>query len=166
MLPVGIIKNPFRSVFYGENHRHKKFFFGAHLSRTARTHLKLILSEKTHFFEKKLKFQKCAIGARKSIFHFYIVYWICNTFLKGSIVICSESMFFDPSQMSLEKCYFRLFFSQKTGFFGSKQHQKQHICIKNYHKSFYERLLWRLCAYKNNFVLARTYRASRAQIWN
>ena len=115
MLPVGIIKIPFRSVFYGKKVISKKFcFWRAPIAHSARQFENNFIRKKP-FFRKKIEISKvrarCAIGARQSILNFYIVYLPCKTRRKGFMVIFSESMFFwrflDPSQKTLEKCYFR-----------------------------------------------------------
>ncbi len=98
MLPVGIIKIPFRSVFYGKKVISKKnCFWRAPIAHSARQFENNFIRKKP-FFRKQIEISKvrarCAIGARQSILNFYIVYLPCKTRRKGFMVILSESMFF------------------------------------------------------------------------
>ena len=104
----------------------KVCFFWRFLDPPKRRLKSAILGLKNPFFRKIFEISKvrawCVIGARQFIFNFYIVYLPCKTRRKGFMVIFSESMFFwrflDPSQKTLEKCYFRPFFRKNMVFWG------------------------------------------------
>ncbi len=84
------------------------------------------------------------------------------------MVIGSESMvflsFFRPCQKTLGKCCFK-FFLHKQGFFGSKQHQKKHVSLRNYQNPFRSVFDGAKDAYQKNVVWHAPI-ALRARIWN
>ncbi len=128
MLPVGIIKIPFRSVFYGKKVISKKFcFWRAPIAHSARQFENNFIRKKP-FFRKKVEILKvrarCAIGARHSIFHFRD---FTGRFLEGFMEIFSESIFFDvfwtPPKRRLKSAILSLFF-EKTRVFRVQKTSK------------------------------------------